>query len=157
ADPTRSVPARVAVRRAECEPLPFDADAFLGVLGVELAADGVTNVFAAPSDTSAASSGADALALLSIEHACDAELAPVLVVDDAATGRRVRRAIALSDVAPPARARTLALAAAELIRASWAELVLPGVPEPEQAVPAAIRDATAARVAAAPIVASRLV
>ncbi len=49
----------------------------------------------------------------------------VLEVDDALTNKSVRREVDLGDVPASGRPRALALAAAELLRASWAELALP--------------------------------
>src|SRR5262249_21027266 len=49
-----------------------------------------------------------------------------------------------------------ALATAELVRASWAELVLPDAPAPDVIVPPPVREATARRIARAPAVADAI-
>ncbi len=75
---------------------------------------------------------------------CDADLANLRVLDPT-TGKSVERSVALSQAAPTARARLLALAIAELVAASWSELE--SNPEPK-APPAAPLAPMAARAAA---------
>jgi hypothetical protein len=73
-----------------------------------------------------------------------------LRVSDPTTGKSVERSVALSQAAPTARARLLALAMAELVAASWSELE--DNPEPK-APPAAPLASRAAREAAREVVA----
>jgi hypothetical protein len=84
--------------------------------------------------------------------ACDGPRATAaLEVEDSATAKTVTRAVELSDVSDHLRARALALAIAELLRASWAELALETETTAEPAAIATLRSAAIARVA--PVVA----
>lgn len=56
-------------------------------------------------------------------------------VHDAVTEKRVAREVDLGPLPPDGRALTLAVAADELLRASWAELALIDTPEPSRAPP----------------------
>jgi hypothetical protein len=91
-------------------------------LRVELGADGVREVVVGD--------GPGALASIRVDASpCSADAREVAVaIDDAATGKTVRRTLAVTDVAPAARPRALALAIAELLRASWSELSMPDAP-----------------------------
>ena len=66
---------------------------------------------------------------------CAAEATEVRV-DDPVTKKALVRAIDLASLAPKAKARTLALAIAELISASWSELLLNPAPRVEAVGPA---------------------
>lgn len=150
-EPAR-MPARVILRRSGCESPAFDEADFVRLLRIELAADGVTEVdTAGPGE--ALPSG-PALAVLSLEGACAGDAVVTFEIDDAATDKKVRRVVDLRDLPGAARARALSLAAAELMRASWAELALPGVPRPRAPVPPEVREAAGARLAASPLVAA---
>ena len=75
-------------------------------------------------------------------------------VIDPTTGKSVERSVALSQAAPTARARLLALAMAELVAASWSELE--DNPEPKAApaiplAPLAAREAARGAIAPRPI------
>lgn len=142
----RAAPARVDFARPGCSPLAFDEPSFIALLRIELATDGVAEV-AVHAPFAAGPSAADgrALAVLSLVDACAADGTLSLAIDDAATSKRVERVVELGPVPARARARVLALAAAELLRASWAELVLPQAPAPRITVPAELREATGAR------------
>jgi hypothetical protein len=130
----QSVPASVSIVRAECaEPL-VDGARLLDHLRIELGADGVETV------QEGAASGS--LAILRV-GGCD-PTALVATVEDPLTQKTVQRPISLAAVPERARARTLALLLAELLRASWAELML--VPEPEVPVPVTVRAALDRRV-----------
>lgn len=138
----QTVPSRVRVEPPTCTAGPFDTAAWLGLVRNELETDGVEQVEVAPTPH-----GPDtALAILRVEVSpCTADAEAVTVsIDDLVTRKSVRRVVALDDVPPAGRARALALAAAELLRASWAELALPAVPLPEAPVPTAIRRAVLA-------------
>ena len=84
-----------------------------------------------------------------ITATCAAESVNLRVIDPT-TGKSVERSVALSQAAPPARARLLALAMAELVAASWSELednpepkALPTAPLAPQAAREAARGAIA--------------
>ncbi len=61
-------------------------------------------------------------------------------VHDAVTEKTLARDVALEGAPPDARALTVALAADELLRASWAELALRSAPTPKRPVPVEVRD-----------------
>ena len=84
---------------------------------------------------------------------CSAESAALRVVDPT-TGKSLERSVGLSQAAPTARARLLALAIAELVAASWSELE--SNPEPK-APPTAPLAPPAAREAARGAIAPRRV
>jgi hypothetical protein len=62
-----------------------------------------------------------------------------LDVTDSVTNKRVGRDLALDKLPADGRALALAVAAEELLRASWAELALRGVHSPETAAPPEVR------------------
>jgi hypothetical protein len=73
-----------------------------------------------------------------------------LEVRDPMTGKSLQRTVALTETAPNARARLLALAVAELVAASWSELEnnpQPRAPPAEPLAPYAAREAARAAVA----------
>ncbi len=112
--PGATPPVTIAVTRPPCPGLPYNAAALDDLLAIELRADGVERV----------ATVAGALAVLHIEQpSCEAP-ALELVLEDRATGKTVGRAVNLAPIEVGARARWLALEAAELVRASWLELVL---------------------------------
>jgi hypothetical protein len=76
----------------------------------------------------------------------------ILRVIDPTTGKSLERSVALSQAAPTARARLLALAMAELVAASWSELEDNPEPKTAPAIPLA---PVAAREAARGVVAPR--
>jgi hypothetical protein len=65
----------------------------------------------------------------------------VVEVRDQLTAKRVAREVDLAAVPADSRTLTLAVAAAELLRASWAELALANAPPPTVTVPSAIEEA----------------
>src|SRR5204863_3029658 len=67
---------------------------------------------------------------------CSGEAAHLRVLDPT-TGKSVERSVALSQAAPTARARLLALAIAELVAASWSELESNPDPKAPPAAPLA--------------------
>ena len=88
-----------------------------------------------------------------ITATCAAQSASLRVVDPT-TGKSLERSVALSQAAPTARARLLALALAELVVASWSELE--SNPEPKAATaaplaPKAAREAARRVIAPLPI------
>jgi hypothetical protein len=81
-------------------------------------------------------------AIATIELSPRAEGASIVVeVRDRLTAKRVSRDLDLTGVPPDGRALTLAVAADELLRASWAELALTNAPAPSSPVPAAVTEA----------------
>ena len=80
---------------------------------------------------------------------CGAESAKLQVVDPT-TGKSLERSVAVSQAAPTARARLLALAIAELVAASWSELESNPEPRAKAATPlapAAAREAARGAIA----------
>jgi len=147
AEPAASpMPARVELAAPTCAEA-VTTDGLLRMLRVELAGDGVERVeLATPGDTAGG-----ALARVSIElPRCAADASEFLVtVDDAATRKSVRRSVDLADIPAATRPRALALAVAELLRASWLELALPTAPAPASPVPEPVRDTVRLRMVAA--------
>jgi hypothetical protein len=108
-------PSRVAVVLPSCAPLPFEKASLIELLSIELRADGVEHVEEADTQSTA---------VIRVElPACDAARV-VLVLEDRATGKTVGRGVELGAIEPAARPRFLALSAAELLRASWLELLV---------------------------------
>jgi len=117
-----------AERRALASPLPdtlsfelsacpapeLDANSLAETVRSELEADGVGRVIAGPA---AESDGA-----LTVRVDCDVALTAQVSLKANRTGRERHEQIALGDAAPSARARALALALAELVRADWPAL-----------------------------------
>jgi hypothetical protein len=95
---------------------------------VEMRADGIEEVRAITETET------PALARIAVEPAdCDGQPGAYhIAIDDVATRKRVERSVSLADVDADARPRALALAIAELLRASWAELAYV---EPPPAMP----------------------
>lgn len=147
AEPPPAAPSAVTLATARCDRSELDFPAFSRLLQIELRADGVGALRVEDRPK-----GRDVgLARITIEGACTAD--PVVVIDDAATDKSVRRALSLGDTPAAARPRALALATAELLRASWAELVLPAAPPPRVEVPTVVRQVAEARVTQAVIAA----
>ena len=79
------------------------------------------------------------LAIVSVR--ASAESASVTVdVRDSVTAKSVSRDVGLEGVPEDGRALTVAVAADELLRASWAELALRSAPPPRRAVPIEVRE-----------------
>ncbi len=91
----------------------------MSLLRVELRNDGVSEVVEAPLAT-----GPSAEARIRVERPrCAADdTSVVLHLVDPLTDKSLARGVDLASTAPAARTRLLALAAAELVRASWAEV-----------------------------------
>jgi hypothetical protein len=130
-------PSRVAVKLPSCDDA-FDKNAMVSALRIELAADGVRETIVGDGE---------AIAAIRIEATpCTADVREIVVViDDAATSKSVRRTIAVDAMPAPSRPRALALAIAELLRASWAELSMVDAPPPREAVPPSIVSAVKLR------------
>lgn len=139
-------PETVALVLAPCAATELDTLAILDRLRVELTSDGVDAVrLIGEAEVAAGPLGALGVAVLRVTSIpCESAVATFEVrIDDLLTRKHVERTIDLGEVAPSARPRALALAIAELLRASWAELAL--VEEPPAGVPAAILEAMRVR------------
>jgi hypothetical protein len=115
------------------------------MLRAELSSEGVTDVTVLRGTDTEAS-----LARVTfVSEQCVVDAASVtLHVDDAVTRKHVERFVDLGDVRGSVRTRALALAVAELLRASWAELELPEVPSAAVEVPSELRRAVHTRMTA---------
>ncbi|MBL8681885.1 MAG: hypothetical protein JNK05_22145 [Myxococcales bacterium] len=151
-DATALEPLRVTVVRrvvvvlpACAEQGPFDGQGVVRQLRTELVEDGIDRVEAIESNDDSPS-----LARVSFElSSCVPDVTQVMViVDDLATRKNVRRSVDLSDVRGAVRTRALALAIAELLRASFSELALSDAPPPAVGVPSVVRDAMRTRLRA---------
>ncbi len=140
----RAMPSRVRVESTPCAVGPFDARAWGPLLRNELETDGVETVDVNPTTPDATA----ALAVIRVEFArCDEGATEAAVtVDDELTDKTVRRVVALDDIAAEGRARALALAIAELLRASWIELAIENSQAAEAPAPPSIRRAMLLRV-----------
>jgi hypothetical protein len=146
-------PASVEVSAQSCSGVPpVDLEPFLGILTAELRADGVERVIVTMGQSGESKPGEpQSLAVLGIRsESCDAPRGGIVVVhiEDAATRKSVERRVQLTDVEAPSRPRTLALAVAELLRASWLELAMPDAPPPQAPVPQVVRQAVETRIVA---------
>jgi hypothetical protein len=131
------LPDRVRVVVPRCEIAPLEVDSLVWALRVELAGDGMTYVELAGRGSILDESAS--LATIALQTPCAPDAVEVTIeIDDAATAKSVKRVVSLADVPSAARPRALAIAAAELLRASWAELAL-------QRAPAAANQALAER------------
>jgi len=108
--------------------VPASLTAFIRLLGAELASRGF-DLCATRSD-----SGAPPLATVRVWSRPDS-VALTVEVHDAVTAKQVSREVALAGVPPDSQPLTVALAADELLRASWAELELRTAPPPALPVP----------------------
>jgi hypothetical protein len=72
-------------------------------------------------------------------------------IHDAVTEKRVLRDLDLSTITDDARPLTIAAAADELMRASWAELALADAPTPTSEPPSVVTDTVKAAVASSPL------
>jgi hypothetical protein len=89
--------------------------------------------------TAAAPSGSEPLASVAIALVAPASARYSLEVTDSVTQKRVGRDLSLERLPADGRAFALAVAAEELLRASWAELALRGVHTPQTAAPPEVR------------------
>jgi hypothetical protein len=86
-----------------------------------------------------ASDATDALAVLDLEST--EPPAVTIAVSDRVTHKKVTREVDLRTIPDDGRPLTLALAADELLRASWAELVLRDAPPPQAPIPPEVHEA----------------
>lgn len=158
-EPVASLPARVTVVRPDCPtteaPPAVDAEELARLLRVELFEDGVTDVVTTAMEPREAELATGprivpgSLAILTLEGACGDSAEITVVLDDAATVKALRRRVELGSGPPDARVRALAISVAELLRASWLELMMADAPEPLVAVPDSVTTAAKVRAAAA--------
>jgi hypothetical protein len=152
ADPSATASAGVVELRAPaCIERPFDRAGLVELLRVELGALGVTKVVIGQTEGHATSSSDALLATVVLAPAtCDPATTEVtLEVLDRASSKKVERRMTIGDVEFAGRPRALAIAIAELLQASWAELELAGAAPSAVALPSALRTVLAARIAAA--------
>jgi hypothetical protein len=108
--------------------VPANLTAFVGLLGAELASRGLELC------TSRVEAASPPLATVRVTSRPDA-VALTVEVHDAVTAKQVSRDVALAGVPGDSQPLTVALAADELLRASWAELELHTAPPPAMPVP----------------------
>lgn len=151
-DPTALEPVRVSSNRnvgvvlpACADPGPFDGPGVVRQLRTELVEDAIERV-----DAVLAGDDTPMLARISFDVASCADALPTItvIIDDLVTRKNVRRSIDLSDVRGAIRTRAMALAIAELLRASFTELALADAPPSAVEVPAAVREALRTRLRA---------
>jgi hypothetical protein len=119
------VPEVAWISIAPCESSTIESDELLARLRTELSSDGVTDVRAlAPGEAPPEETGRVALIQLEASPCEEGSAAFVIRIDDLVTAKRVERTVDLTRASAAGRARALALAVAELLRASWAELAL---------------------------------
>lgn len=109
-------PRSVSIEVTRCETGSFDALAVIDAARVELAADGIPDVHA----TAGPNDGA--IAHIRIAFDCDDATTYSVHVDDLVTRKSVERTSTFDEIPASSVPRALAIAAAELLRASWAEL-----------------------------------
>ncbi len=122
----------------ECDASAFDAQAFARAVDLELRADGAHEVEVAPSEPAAPGSAPMATVRVEADPCTDRAGAVDVVIVDAVTQKTVERRVSIGDVAFSARARVLALAAAELLRASFQEIRMPWAPRGKLPVPPSV-------------------
>ncbi len=124
----------------------LDVPAFLERLGIELSSRGIELCVDEPAKAS--SPPLATIRLAAPAPASPGAARPVAVgldieVRDAVTAKRVAREVDLAGVPPDGRSVVVALAADELVRASWAELSLPRAPPPALELSPRAREAIA--------------
>lgn len=125
AQPGSDVPTHVHLVVSQCEPI-LAREEFVSHARVELLSTGVRHIEVADAEQGGPNESGVRLATVHVYYPeCDDLSGAVnLRVSDRLTQKYVERALYLGDVRPEARARTLAVAAAELLRASFLELLL---------------------------------
>ncbi len=145
-----SVPAAVQVVIAEC-PAIVQRKKLIERLRVELLTTGVQELAVMdPELNRGPQDHPDRLATLQVYYPeCDSQSGVVnLRISDRLTAKYVERALFVGDVDAEARPRTIAVAVAELLRASWMELVLSS-DEGENTPSRAVRNRMITRIQAA--------
>ncbi|MDH5673592.1 MAG: hypothetical protein OEZ06_15665 [Myxococcales bacterium] len=117
---------RVALHDASCARVPYDRVRLRSLLRVELTVLGAELEPAAPAAATVTAGAEPPLATVVVElpDCEDGGDRIALQVLDTLTHKRALRELDLTDVAVDSRERALAIAVVELLRASWAELLL---------------------------------
>lgn len=124
------------------QPGGFDARAVVDRLGIELSGREITLCTQLPDVMARPALATVTLALdPSGGESGRASVKLDIEVRDAVTAKRVGRTINLAGVPPDGRSTVVALAADELLRASWAELALERAPPPAVPLPPEVRRA----------------
>jgi hypothetical protein len=126
-DGAKAPPASVVeIYSRKCEKGPFDEARLLELLRVELGAIGVSDVRESGKNNPAGPLPSDLLAAVVFDVPDCSPSTDQLTIEvvDRATAKTVERRMQISDVAYDERPRALAIAVAELLQASWAELEL---------------------------------
>jgi len=135
-----------------CAAGPYDGARLLALLKVELGAIGISDVRDRGTGPVSAPLPSDLVAAVVLSAPrCEAADEVTIQVVDRATSKIVQRTMAIADVAFDERPRALAIAVAELLQASWAELELGASAPPGVNVPPEIRAAVVQRLAPAPV------
>ena len=146
-DPACGAAGRPWVEVVGQDEIPEKLTTFVGLLGAELSARGIALC------TSRADAASPPLATVRVKAGSD-QVALTVEVHDAITSKQVSREVALTGLPGDSQPLAVALAADELLRASWAELALRTAPPPALPVPVevtrTVREALAAPPAAAP-------
>ena len=140
ASPACGMPGRPSVAIAGSVP---ELAALADLLRVELAGRGI--------DLNEAAAGCETTPIATIAVTRSERGAQIVVeVRDELTAKRVARDVDLAAVPTDSRPLTLAVAADELLRASWAELALVDAPRPAVAVPRAVEESLAREMVRSP-------
>lgn len=131
------LPDVVILGVAPCEGVSMDVAGLLGRMRVELLGDGIGEVRLLEEGGDAAGVGVAVVRIAAAPCAPEAASFDV-AVEDRVTRKQVRRVLDLAATASESRPRALALAVAELLRASWAELA---VDDPPPEAPPALVEA----------------
>ncbi|HVW25049.1 MAG TPA: hypothetical protein VHC69_06735 [Polyangiaceae bacterium] len=135
-----------------CTAGPFDGAQLLALMRVELGAIGVADVRVKGPGHVSAPLSAELLAAIELSApGCESAAEVTIHVVDRATSKVVERTMSIGDVAFDERPRALAIATAELLQASWAELQLTGSPPPTFSVPPEVRASIVQRLTAPPL------
>jgi hypothetical protein len=137
----------IALVPPKCASAGLNVEAFVNLLSADLRSDGVERVSLAGAEPTASES---VIASITLEaEPCVQETRLINVtIEDQATRKRVVRQIPMKDVAEALRPRAMALAVAELLRASLLELMTPEAPPPAVRLPAEVKSAVARRLIA---------
>jgi hypothetical protein len=149
AEPARLTPASVVeVYSPPCVERPYDRASLVELLRVELGALGVTDVVVGQPPGRHGPSDRLLAAVVLTPTTCDpATVEVTLQVLDRASSKKVERPMMIGDVELAGRPRAMAIAIAELLQASWAELEFAAAAPPAVPVPPALRAAIAAKLA----------
>jgi hypothetical protein len=131
----------------KCAGAGLNVESFANLLAADLRSDGVEGVRLPWTEPTASES---VLATITLEaEPCGAEMRDIdVTIEDQATRKRVVRRIPVKDVAEALRPRAMALAVAELLRASLLELMTSDAPPPAVPVPTEVKRAVARRMEA---------